>query len=499
MQQFPLAYDLLMATVSHFIIFSGHPTKIDSSMKYLLAVCLPIILSLSLPAQPAQPAPAVPDAIARLQRDIPPLMEKARVTGMSVALIRAGKLVYTGYFGYMSAAAKNPVTDQTVFEANSLSKPAFGYAVLQFVDAGKLNLDTPLNHYLQDPGEYSDDPRINRVTARLVLSHSSGLVSAGIHGSDKMVFAFNPGEKFRYSPDGITYLSLVVQRITGLTTEDFMARSLLEPLGMSHSSYRWQPAYDSLRAYRHDWQGNTNPKRYTWEHGAACCSLQTTPDDYAQFVLAVLNGQLVNKNTWAGMLEPQITVDSAHPGLAWGLGWGLEQTAAGTAFWHWGDASTSKAYITANVSAKDALIVFSNSENGLSFIKELLADGIGGEHPGAAWLGYQRYDDPAWSLLQAIVAGGAAKALKAAHPAVDEVGMNAIGYKLLAIQKTVDAIAVFLQNATDHPYSWNAWDSLGEAYMDNGDKGEAIRSYQKSMQLNPGNTNGAEQLKKLKG
>ena len=56
MQQFPLAYDLLMATVSHFIIFSGHPTKIDSSMKYLLAVCLPIILSLSLPAQPAQPA-----------------------------------------------------------------------------------------------------------------------------------------------------------------------------------------------------------------------------------------------------------------------------------------------------------------------------------------------------------------------------------------------------------------------------------------------------------
>ena len=130
---------------------------------------------------------------------------------------------------------------------------------------------------------------------------------------------------------------------------------------------------------------------------------------------------------------------------------------------------------------------------------ELLADGIGGEHAGAAWLGYQRYDDPSWTLLQAIVADGAATALKTDHPAVDETGMNAIGYKLLAIQKIADAIAVFAQNTTDHPNSWNAWDSLGEGYMDNGDKGQAIRCYERSMQLNPGNTNGAEQLKKLKG
>jgi CubicO group peptidase (beta-lactamase class C family) len=465
-------------------------------MKRLFTVCLFVAARTCMFAQPAPP---VSEAIASLQRDIPRLMDKAQVTGMSVALVRAGKLVYTGYFGYMSATEKKPVTERTIFEANSLSKPAFGYAVLQLVDAGKLNLDTPLNRYLQNPNEYSDDPRINLVTARLVLSHSSGLVSAGIRGSDKMTFAFDPGKKFRYSPDGITYLSLIVQRITGLSTEAFMAHYLLEPLGMRQSSYVWQQPYDSLRAYRHNWQGVTNPKRYPWEHGAACCSLQTTADDYATFVLAVLNDRLVGKKSWADMLSPQILVDSAHPGLFWGLGFGLEQAGASEYFWHWGDASTSKAYVTANVTTKDALIVFSNSENGLSFIKELLTDAIGGAHPGAAWLGYPRYDDPSWALLKSIVTQGAVTALKEDHLPVDEVSMNTIGYKLLAIEKMADAIVVFKQTVSDHPDSWNAWDSLGEAYMDNSDKAEAIRCYEKSLQLNPGNTNGTEQLKKLRG
>jgi tetratricopeptide (TPR) repeat protein len=81
---------------------------------------------------------------------------------------------------------------------------------------------------------------------------------------------------------------------------------------------------------------------------------------------------------------------------------------------------------------------------------------------------------------------------------IDESNMNQLGYALIGMKRIDDAILLFEQNTVDYPQSWNVWDSLAEAYMDKGDKQQAIADYEKSLQLNPGNTNGAEQLKKLK-
>ena len=81
---------------------------------------------------------------------------------------------------------------------------------------------------------------------------------------------------------------------------------------------------------------------------------------------------------------------------------------------------------------------------------------------------------------------------------IDESSMNQLGYALINLKRIDDAILIFEQNTVDYPQSWNVWDSLAEAYMDKGDKQQAIADYEKSLQLNPGNTNGAEQLKKLK-
>jgi tetratricopeptide (TPR) repeat protein len=76
--------------------------------------------------------------------------------------------------------------------------------------------------------------------------------------------------------------------------------------------------------------------------------------------------------------------------------------------------------------------------------------------------------------------------------------MNELGYLLLRLKKLDDAIAVFTQNTEDYPHSWNVWDSLAEAYADKGEKELAIKYYEKSLLLNPENTNGANQIKKLK-
>lgn len=445
----------------------------------------------------------VPAAIEDLEKDIPRLMTESKVVGMSAALVRNGKLVWSKGFGVMNAETKEPVTSETIFEANSLSKPLFAYAVLKLVDEGKFDLDRPVLKYMGENYHVSDDPQINLVTGRMLLSHQSGVQW---DGEDKVKFGFAPREKFEYSPVGIDLLGKVVEKITGMKIEDFIRQTVLEPLGMKDSSYVWMDKYDKLRVYQHDSLGNLKPGLKKWKSGAPCCSLQTTPVDYARFVIAIMDHKLIKKKNWDEMFKPQIGVNEKWPQVSWGLGWGLETTEEGESFWHWGDGGESKSYITAFLPRKDAVIFFANSANGLFFTREILADAIGGKHMGIDWLGYDRYDSPSWKLLKSIMAGGAASALKKyleqrqsdAAQKISENQINNLGYQLLSAKKIDDAIEVFKQNTVDFPESGNVWDSLAEAYMNKGDKESAIKYYEKSLKLDPNNKNAVEQLKKLK-
>ncbi|HTK20031.1 MAG TPA: serine hydrolase [Mucilaginibacter sp.] len=474
-------------------------------MKKFVLLFIGLIICCLCQAQQQSIAPELSnkDAIDHLQKDIPRLMKEANVPGMSVALIRNGKMVWSGVYGVINNDTHKPVTKQSIFEANSLSKPVFGYAVMTLVDRGKIELDKPIYTYM-DSGFFDKsctDPRFKLVTTRMILSNKSGIGFSPEDSDNKFLINFNPGEKFQYSPPGFQVLAQVIEHITQMRLEDFMKQAILGPLHMDQSSYVWEPRYDSLRAYQHDWQGVTDTSLKKWKRGAACCSLQTNAEDYSKVVIAVMNGELVKKATWEEIMKPQINADPRFPNLFWGLGWGLEKTQSGECFWHWGDGGKSKDYITGNLSTKDGIVFFANSENGLSFAKEMLDDAIGGEHPGIAFLGYARYDSPSNLLLKAILANGATPALKdylgKRKQKIEENDMNAVGYQLVSIKKLDDALAVFEQNTKDYPASFNTWDSLAEAYMGKGNKELAIKYYKKSLELNPNNTNAVTQLKKL--
>ena len=166
------------------------------------------------------------------------LIADARVPGLSMAVIRdrqAAALTAVGVRNVQSGAA---VDQQTIFSAASLSKPLFAYAVLQLVDAGKLALDTPLS--LHVPDYVADDPRAAAITVRHVLSHTSGLPnwrSADL----PLKTRFPPGERFSYSGEGFVWLQHVVAAVTGKSIDATLRRLVFEPLGMSRSSYVWQP------------------------------------------------------------------------------------------------------------------------------------------------------------------------------------------------------------------------------------------------------------------
>ena len=192
--------------------------------------------------------------------------------------------------------------------------------------------------------------------------------------------------------------------------------------------------------------------------------------------------------------------------VAWGLGWGLQTTADGLSFWHWGDQGDSKAYIVAFDRAKLGVVVFTNSANGLSIMREIVTDAVGGNQPAMEWLDYERFNSPRRSLLYDILAHGADEALREFRarrdghpdaPTLNENQWNSLGYDLLGLGQVDDAIEVFAQNVEDYPASWNAYDSLAEAYEALGEAPSAIRNYKRSLELNPKNAHAETQLKKL--
>jgi CubicO group peptidase (beta-lactamase class C family) len=454
---------------------------------------------------------------ARMDRLIPQLMKDGVVPGLQALLISDNRIFWQRAYGLSNVVTRQPLADDTVFEAASLSKPVFAYGVLKLADAGGIDLDAPLNKYL--PGAYVEgDERLSKITARIVLSHRTGFPNW--RRGDKLNINFTPGERFSYSGEGFVYLQKVVEHLTGGPLDAFMQKTVFGPLGMTSSSYVWQERFESRKPYGHDPFGVITGRRKPGEANAAA-SLHTTAADYARFVIAAMNGTGLKKATAREMLTSYVKVQegcqdcvsnpvkgSLSESISWGLGWGLQRTRDGESFWHWGDSNNDvQAYVVAYPKQKMALLVFANSGNAHSIIPRLLAEAIGGRQPAVAWLNYEPYDSPTTVLVRDFLArGGAAivdyRERRKSNPgagAVSEVMMNRVGYALLGKRMVNEAIEIFKLNVEEYPTSWNVYDSLGEAYMLRGDKELAIQSYKRSVELNPQNTGGLEALKKLQG
>ena len=462
-----------------------------------------------------------PESTASLEQTIARLMNDGDVPGLSLAVVENDGIVYSRGFGVKSAATRQGVDDDTIFEAASLSKPVFAYAVLKLVDTGKLNLDTPLVKYLAGP-YVENDNRLDSITARMVLDHTTGFPNWRPFGQPLRIY-FDPGLRFSYSGEGFVYLQKVVEHITGKSLAAVMKDLVMDPLGMSSSNYVWQDRYDSRIAVGHSQAGIARPVRKPTDANAAS-SLHTTARDYARFVTALLNQGLLNNTglraeTWRQMLTPQVKVNegcvnctfalTGKPSeqLSWGLGIGLQQTELGQTFWHWGDNNSEyHCFVVGFIEKNAGMVVFTNSGNGLSIIPDIVSAAFGARLPAFDWLHYDPYNSPARLFYKSILDQGAASALaryretrrSAPKPEIlTEAQMNSVGYWLLQRGKSSDAVEVFRQNAADHPQSGNAYDSLGEAYLKVGDKEQAIKNYRKSLELDPRNGNAARALKTL--
>lgn len=452
----------------------------------------------------ALPATAADDEAlrARIQTEVPKLMQAADVPGLSIAVIRDGRLFWSGAFGVKSAGSGAPVGKSTVFPAASLSKPVVAYITLRLADRGLLDLDKPLWTWL--PVErLQHDPRGQRITARHVLSHTTGLPN---WGPETLPFNADPGERFGYSGEGFVYLQKVLEKLTGMPLEALAKKEVFEPLGMTRSSFVWEGAFAGDAVTGVDPFGR--PQEIPSDRGAnAAASLLTTGEDYARFLVAVLNGEGLQKKTAEAMLALQVRISGelfepqSPPGkgeVGWALGWGLERGGPSEPFWiwHWGDNGGFRAWTTASREKKAGVVYFTNTANGLAIAEAVSSLAVGTAQPALGRLDYERYDDPRRMARKDIERvftksgseAGLQRYQELAAKSPDLIDVELLGYLAEFLRETGkpgDAFAVLKLYAEAHPRSAEAQDLLGEAALEAGDYGLALASYEKARELSP--------------
>lgn len=181
------------------------------------------------------------------------LMKAAEVPGVGIAIFDKGRIAYLKAYGFRDKDKSLPLTVDSVMYAASFSKVAFAYMTMELVGEGVLDLDKPVYQYLPKPlpeypnyADLANDSRYKRITARMLLSHTSGFANwRWIEDDRKLRIHFEPGSRFAYSGEGIDLLQLVVETITKKSLDELMQERVFQPLGMTRTSMILQDRFDT--------------------------------------------------------------------------------------------------------------------------------------------------------------------------------------------------------------------------------------------------------------
>jgi len=309
---------------------------------------------------------------------------------VSIAIVRDGQLAWRRAFGVKDTGTNEPVDVDSVFAACSDTKPVFAYGVVKLCEKGVLDLETPLTKYTTR--RITADPRIERITTRHVLNHTTGFPNWR-QGQD-LPIEFDPGSRNQYSGEGFVYLQSVVEEITHKSFVDFMHDDVLKPLGMTSSRVAYEEGTDYARRVvsNHDQNGRRHPDNPVTpqkraediaRYGAAA-ALKTTPTDYATFLLEFLDPKpadafRLNDASRAEMLRPQVKkTNTAQEGLAWEL----EQIEGiPMLFSHAGSADGWYCFTSGCTERRSGLMVMLNGDAYVPFLMKMLANPSGPPSP----------------------------------------------------------------------------------------------------------------------
>jgi CubicO group peptidase (beta-lactamase class C family) len=348
---------------------------------------------------------ASPDSrIAAMERSLSPLvtirgetpraapleqrMDELKVPAVSLAVISGGRVEWAKAYGYADKETGVKATPGTLFQAGSISKPVAALAVLKLVEDGALSLDTDVNEKLKSwrlpDNEFTAR---HKVTLRTILNHTAGTTVWGFPGYERdskvpsivdvlegrgnteaIRVWITPGERWRYSGGGYTILQLMLTDVTGRPFPDLLEHLVLEPLGMTNSTYgqplpdKWQPR--SASGYMSD--GAKVPGSWHVYPEMAAAGLWTTASDLAKFLLEVQR----SRHGKGRILSAKMAGEMLAPGMN-NHGLGPVISADGKRFGHGGADAGFQADATAFLDGDSGVVIMTNSDNGGRLAQEL--------------------------------------------------------------------------------------------------------------------------------
>lgn len=438
----------------------------------------------------------------------------------AVLVSENGKVIYKKGFGMANMEWEIPNQPDTKFRIGSVTKQFTATLILQLVEEGKIKLDGKITDYLPD---YRKDTG-ERVTIHQLLNHTSGIPSyTGLPGFFQnesrnpynvkdfvKKFAsgdleFEPGSKFAYNNSGYFLLGAIIEQVTGKSYAQVLQERIFDPLGMKDTGYDDDAPLIKKRAagYQKTPGGFENAAYLDMLLPYAAGSIYSTVEDLSKWDQALYDTKILSDASKKLMFTPGLS--------NYGYGFTISdrsigKTAQKTKFIsHSGGINGFNSLFSRLVDQKSSIIILDNV--GMGRYHGAITNAI------VNILNNQPYDEPKRSIGEALYKismekGGAAavaeyRRLKAGTTSgtydFSEDELNTLGYQLMAKERTKDAIEIFKLNVEMFPASSNPYDSLGEAYLKDGNKELALANYKKAVELNPSNVGALQAVRRLEG
>lgn len=321
-------------------------------------------------------------------------MDLHSIPGISIAVVNDGKIAALENLGYTNRNTKQFVRRSSMFEAASLSKPVFAFFTLQLAERGAIELTRPLHYYLPD-SSLAIDKRYESVNAIHVLSHSSGFPNwrwfdspPEPHDVERGEFFMlaAPGEKFSYSGEGYDYLSRVLAKNTGATLygmQGLMERYLHKPLGIEHMYFTWNEHLYDTKVFGHTDESVTDR---SWGAGlphqnsfmfSAAGALHTNAENYARFIIALMEEQGLSSRYYQLMFKPRTKVHQTHAryledGIThWSMGFAVVPKENDLLYVHGGTHSDFQSQVAFSKDSRFGYVFFVNNKKGDELNMEL--------------------------------------------------------------------------------------------------------------------------------
>ncbi|MCA0932454.1 serine hydrolase [Lutimonas saemankumensis] len=437
----------------------------------------------------------------------------------SALVAEQGKVVYKNGLGMANMEWDIENQANTKHRLGSITKQFTAMLILQLAEEGKLDLNAPISDYLPDYPNDSDP----KITTHHLLTHTSGIPnytafpgffkdeSRDPYQPDDFIkkfenkdLEFTPGEKFNYSNSGYFLLGVIIEKVSGKTYEEMLQEKIFKPLNMNGSGYDHHDEILKNRATGYEKQGRNfiNSRYIDMTIPYAAGSLYSTVEDLYLWDQALYTNKLLSKEYMELYFKPYVKAfGETHYAYGWGVGYDRIGNSKDSVYTisHGGGINGFNTIISRSPSDK-TLVVLLNNTGGAPLNQ--MTRSIRGVLKGKS------YDLPkksaAYEMQGVIEEEGIEAGIAHFNKIKDnetydlsENEMNQIGYQLMGKEMVEEASKVFKLNMDAFPESFNVYDSYAEAQMKLGNNEEAINYYKKSVEMNPGNQNGIDMLKKL--